>query len=279
MNVTIWGSRGSLATPGAQTLEVGGNTSCVEVAANGTSIILDAGTGIRALGRRLADEGAREIHILLTHLHLDHIEGLGFFAPFYDPECRVEVWGPPSSVRTLRERVSRYLSSPLFPVEISDLPARIEFRDVPQGPWEVGSLRVSAHPVSHPGTTLGYRVESDGAVLAFLPDHEPGLGVDLDSLTEDWISGHAVAEGATLLLHDAQFTDAEYARHVGWGHSSVSQAVTFAHKADAAQVWLFHHDPVHTDADLERLCDQARELWRGDGAPPELAREGTEIVL
>ena len=127
MRVTIWGCRGSLATPGRETLRVGGNTTCVEVAANGASVVLDAGTGIRALGRELAEREARTIHICLTHLHLDHIEGLGFFAPFYDPDCEVYVWGPPSSVRSLKERISRYLSSPLFPIEISDLPARVTF--------------------------------------------------------------------------------------------------------------------------------------------------------
>ena len=279
MELTIWGCRGSLATPGAETLKVGGNTTCVEVVANGTRVILDAGTGIRGLGRKLAADGVKRIDICLTHLHLDHIEGLGFFAPFYDPECEVDIWGPPSSVRSLRERISRYLSSPLFPIEISDLPARITFRDVPDGPWEIGALRLSTSAVSHPGTTLGYRVECDGAVLAFIPDHEPALGVELESLTSDWISGFPVAEGAALLMHDAQYTEDEYPRHVGWGHASVSQAVTFANMADVGRLLLFHHDPVHTDVDLERHCDRACELWQGDGDPPELAREGLELTL
>lgn len=279
MRVTIWGSRGSLATPGAEMLAVGGNTTCVEVTAGDTTLVLDAGTGIRALGRKLAARGGREITICLTHLHLDHIEGLGFFAPFWDPDCRVEIWGPPSSLRSLRERVGRYLSAPLFPVEIVDLPARITFRDAPTGPWEIGDLRVTAHPVSHPGTTLGYRVEAGSTAVAFIPDHEPALGVDLESLDSDWISGFQVAEGAALLLHDAQYTESEYATHVGWGHSSVRHAVTFARRAQAGRLLLFHHDPVHTDDDLARHCDRARELWRGGGVPPELAREGMEIDL
>lgn len=279
MRIKVWGSRGSLATPGAETLRVGGNTTCVEVGANGTRVILDAGTGIRVLGRELAGEGAETIHICLTHLHLDHIEGLGFFAPFYDPDCEVFVWGPPSAVRSLKERISRYLSSPLFPIEISDLPARITFRDVPAEPWEIGGLRFSAHAVSHPGTTLGYRVEADGAAVAFIPDHEPALGVDLESLTSDWISGFPVADGATLLLHDAQYTEEEYDRRIGWGHSSVKQAVSFASMTGAQRLLLFHHDPVHTDEDLDAHCDRANELWGGDGAPPELAREGMEIEL
>lgn len=279
MRLTVWGCRGSLATPGADMLGVGGNTTCVEVTANGSRVILDAGTGLRGLGRRLAAEGVKDIDICLTHLHLDHIEGLGFFAPFHDPECSVDIWGPPSSVRSLRERISRYLSSPLFPIEISDLPARITFRDVPDGPWEIGGIRLTGYAVSHPGTTLGYRVEADGAVLAFVPDHEPALGIELDSLTSDWISGFPVAEGATVLLHDAQYTEEEYPGYIGWGHSSVRQAVTFANKAGARRMFLFHHDPAHTDGDLARHCDRACELWQGDGAPPELAREGLELDL
>lgn len=279
MKVKIWGCRGSLATPGADTLGVGGNTTCVEVSSNGTRVILDAGTGIRALGQELAAEGAKRVEVFLTHLHLDHIEGLGFFAPFYDPECEVRVWGPPSSVRSLKERISRYLSSPLFPVEIHDLPATVTFEDIPEEPVELNGLRFSAHPVSHPGTTLGYRVEADGAVLAFIPDHEPALGVELESLTSDWISGYPIAEGATLLLHDAQYSEAEYSQRMGWGHSSIKQAVGFASMTGAEQLLLFHHDPGHTDADLDELCARAGELWQGNGSPPALAREGMEIEL
>jgi phosphoribosyl 1,2-cyclic phosphodiesterase len=279
MRIKIWGCRGSLATPGRETLRVGGNTTCVEVTADGSRVILDAGTGIRGLGRELAVAGSETIHIFLTHLHLDHIEGLGFFAPFYDPDCEVCVWGPPSSVRSLKERISRYLSSPLFPIEISDLPARITFRDIPSGPWEMGPLRFTAYPVSHPGTTLAYRVEADGAAVAFIPDHEPALGVDMASLTSDWISGFPAADRATLLLHDAQYTEDEYRHRIGWGHSSVKQCVAFAAKTGAERLLLFHHDPIHTDDDLERHCGRACELWQGDGALPELAREGMELEL
>ena len=279
MRLKIWGCRGSLATPGAETLATGGNTTCVEMSANGTSVIFDAGTGLRGLGRKLAAEGSHSIHICLTHLHLDHIEGLGFFAPFYDPSSEVCVWGPPSSARTLKERISRYLSSPLFPIEVSDLPARVSFRDIPAEPFEIGGLRILGHPVSHPGTTLGYRVEADGRAIAFIPDHEPALGLRLEDLTSDWISGFPVADRADLLLHDAQYTEGEYDQRIGWGHSSVAQTVSFARLTGAERLLLFHHDPAHTDDDLEQHCDRARELWRGDGAPPELAIEGLEIEL
>ena len=214
----IWGCRGSLATPGAETLRYGGNTSCVEVVCDdGTRVILDAGTGIRTLGRQLAGNGSGPIHLCLTHLHLDHIEGIGFFAPIFDPSIEVHIWGPPSSVRSLDERLARYLSAPLFPVELSDLPATFVFHDVQDEPWEIGGARLDAAPISHPGATLGYRIEADGGTMAYLPDHEPAVGVDLDRLTSDWISGFSLAEGVDVLIHDAQYTDLEYLDHVGWG--------------------------------------------------------------
>jgi phosphoribosyl 1,2-cyclic phosphodiesterase len=280
MLVKIWGCRGSLATPGHETLRYGGNTTCVEVESDdGTRIVLDAGTGIRALGRKLASNGSGEIHVCLTHLHLDHIEGIGFFPPIFDPENVVHLWGPRSSVRSLDERLARYLSAPLFPVELGDLPARFVFHDVPDEAWEIGGVRIEAAPVSHPGPTVGYRVEADGASLAFLPDHEPAVGVELDHLTSDWISGFTLADDVDLLIHDAQYTDDEYLDHVGWGHSSVSQAVSFGAVVGARRLVLFHHDPLHTDDDLDDHQARARELWRGGDAPPELAFEGMELSL
>ncbi len=280
MQVRIWGCRGSLATPGQETLRYGGNTSCVEVeCSDGTRIILDAGTGIRGLGRRLAQDGPAEIHLCLTHLHLDHIEGIGFFAPIFNPDSVVHIWGPPSSVRSLDERLSRYLSAPLFPVELGDLPASFVFHDVGDDPWEIGSVRLVASHVSHPGATLGYRLEADEASLAYLPDHEPAVGVDLGRLTSDWVSGFSLAAEATVLIHDAQYTDTEYLDHVGWGHSSLSQAVSFGAMTDVSRLVLFHHDPVHSDDELDAHEQRAHELWQGNGTPPELAYEGMEIRL
>src|SRR5437763_2127944 len=226
MLARIWGCRGSLATPGRETLRYGGNTSCVEIECDdGTRIILDAGTGIRGLGRYLAANGSGPIHLCLTHLHLDHIEGIGFFAPIFDPATEMHVWGPRSSVRSLEERLARYLSAPLFPVELGDLPATFVFHDVEEEPWEIGGARLLATPISHPGATVGYRIEADGGSMAYLPDHEPAVGVALEDLTSDWISGYGLAEEVDVLIHDAQYTEAEYVGHVGWGHSSISHAI------------------------------------------------------
>lgn len=280
MQATIWGCRGSLAAPGSATVRYGGNTSCVEVRVeDGTLLVLDAGTGIRPLGLALDSAHDRPIHVLLTHLHLDHLEGLGFFGPFWRPETELHIWGPPSTMHTLEERVGRYLSPPLFPIQLSDSPATIRFHDVPEGPWKLGGATVQAAPVSHPGPTLGYRIEEEDVSFVYLPDHEPALGVALQSLSADWISGHALAAGADVLLHDAQFAESEYPARVGWGHSSVAHAVDFAAVAEVGRLVLFHHDPMRTDDELEELGRRARDLWAGRGQPPELAYEGMRFEL
>jgi phosphoribosyl 1,2-cyclic phosphodiesterase len=274
----IWGCRGSLAAPGPETVRYGGNTSCVEVRlADGTLLVLDAGTGIRPLGLSLA-EHTEPIHLLLTHLHLDHLEGLGFFMPIWDRKHEVHIYGPPSPVRSLDERIARYFSPPLFPIDLSDIPGHIVFHDVQDEPFEIGGAHIEAGYVQHPGPTLAYRVEGDGAVFAYIPDHEPALGADLADLPPDWVSGTQVADRADVLFHDSQYFEAEYAERAGWGHSSVADAVAFARLARVERLVLFHHDPLHTDADLERLAARARELWAGREAP-ELAREGTVVEL
>jgi phosphoribosyl 1,2-cyclic phosphodiesterase len=280
MQARIWGCRGSLATPGPETIRYGGNTSCVEVRLeNGTVIVLDAGTGARPLGLQLAGEELSELHILLTHLHLDHLEGLGFFAPLRRAGKKVHVWGPPSPVRSLAERIGRYLSPPLFPLQLSDMDADITFHDVPDGEWELAGARISAQHVIHLGPTLGYRIEQDGVALAYLPDHEPALGVELAPGQADWISGYGLAHQADFLLHDAQYTEDEYATRVGWGHSSLEAAVSFALAAHARRLVLFHHDPVHSDQQLETMLAEACERWGQAGEQPVLAYEGMALDL
>jgi len=280
MKVTIRGCRGSLATPGAQTLRYGGNTSCLEVwLDDGTLIVLDAGTGIRPLGLALADAQPRTIHLLLTHLHLDHLEGLGFFLPLWRPETELHIWGPPSPLEPLSLRIARYMSPPLFPVLLSDAPADVRFHDVPAEPWQIGSATIFAQPIVHPGPTVGYRIEADGAVLAYMPDHEPSLAGSIGTARPEWISGFDVARGADVLLHDAQYTEDEYSAHVGWGHSSVADAVDFARATGVRQLVLFHHDPLHTDDGLRALEARAQDCWQEDGEPPLLAMEGAELAL
>jgi phosphoribosyl 1,2-cyclic phosphodiesterase len=280
MHATVWGCRGSIASPGAETVRYGGNTACIEVRPDdGPLIVLDAGTGIRRLGADCEREGVREVHLVLTHLHIDHVEGLGFFSPLWAGAVDLHVWGPSSPVASLANRIGRYLSPPLFPVELKDVPGTITFHDVPDEEWRIGSVRLRAQPIAHPGPTVGYRIEEDGRSLAYLPDHEPALVGELGSRPPEWISGFSLAEHVDILVHDAQFTEREYESKIGWGHSSIAHAVEFARLAKAARLVLFHHDPGRSDEELDRLGRHAHELWGVNPEPPQVAFEGMRLEL
>ena len=257
MKVTLCGTRGSLANAGPDTVRYGGNTACVEVCGeDGTVLVLDAGTGIRGLGERLA--GAARIDLLLTHLHMDHIQGLGFFKPLFTPDMDVHIWGPPSTTLDMWHRLARYLSPPLFPVRIRDLPCRLTLHDVARERFAIGGFEIMADLVCHPGPTVGYRISERGVSLTYIPDHEPALATGHVPTDSDWTSGFALADQAAVLIHDAQYSDAEYEEHAGWGHSSVSQSIDFARFAHVGELVTFHHDPSHDDAALDRIFDQAR---------------------
>jgi len=261
MMVTLWGTRGSLPSAGPETVRYGGNTACVEVRGeDGTLIVLDAGTGIRRLSAAVGPDD-RRIHILLTHLHMDHLQGFGFFEPLYRADVEVHVWGPPSTTHDLRTRLTKYLSPPLFPVRLRDLPCRLFLHDVPMRDFAMESLRVHCALVCHPGPTVGYRITDNGAALVYIPDHEPALGARRFPLAAEWTSGYDLARDADLLIHDAQYTDAEYARRVGWGHSALRHTVTFAALVRARRLVTFHHDPGHSDDLLDALADEARAAW------------------
>jgi phosphoribosyl 1,2-cyclic phosphodiesterase len=256
MKVTLWGTRGSVASPGAETARYGGNTACVEVrGADGAVLVLDAGTGIRRLGMSLP-ASLQRVNLLLTHLHMDHLQGLGFFAPLYNPQAEVHIWGPASPTLSLRARLRRYLSPPLFPVQLRDLPCRLVLHEAPCEDFVIGEFRVSTALVCHPGPTVGYRIATATASLTYLTDHEPALGVQRFPLSGEWTSGYALAAGADLLIHDAQYSSEEYANCIGWGHSSLADALAFAALAQVKHFVPFHHDPAHTDDDLDRLLAQ-----------------------
>jgi phosphoribosyl 1,2-cyclic phosphodiesterase len=283
MRVKLWGTRGSIPSPGPATVRYGGNTSCVQVTlSDGTLLVLDAGSGIRNMSLGRDGDGSRPIHILLTHLHLDHIQGLLFFSPLFDSEMQITIWGPDAPGGSLQDRIARYLSAPLTPVEVRELPCRLDFRDCPPSEWEIGPARIRAEAVSHRGPTLGFRIDDAGASLCYLPDHEPALAGPLEQLEPSWLSGHALAYEADLLIHDCQYTDEEYPRHFGWGHSSLSDALTFARRAGARRTLLTHHDPRHSDDELDALLALARgrcEAGGGDPATIEMAAELREIEL
>lgn len=276
MKVRLWGTRGSLASPGPTTVRYGGNTSCVEVwAKDGSTVILDAGTGIRELGETISRD-TRRLDLLLTHLHMDHIQGLGFFEPFQRPDLEVHIWGPPSTTLDLRTRLTRYLSPPLFPVRLRDMGAQMSFHDVPATPFKVGPLEIRGALVTHPGTTVGYRLNENGTALAYLPDHEPALGAREFPTDPEWTSGYDLAAGVDVLIHDSQYTEAEYPTHVGWGHSSIPQTLAFARSAGIRRLVTFHHDPDRSDAEIEDILAGAR-----DSQPFEVigGAEGLELTL
>ncbi len=276
--VTLWGTRGSLASPGPDTVRYGGNTSCVSIEAeDGRLIVLDAGTGIRRLGMTLS-RSLKRVDILLTHLHMDHIQGLGFFLPIRTPGVEVHVYGPASTTESLRTRLTRYLSPPLFPVLMRDFECQMFLHQVPCGEFEIGPFTVNSSLICHPDPTVGFRIQTGRTALAYLPDHEPALGARPFPLDRDWTSGSDLAMGVDLLIHDAQYTEAEYAERVGWGHSSMQQALKFAALNEAKQLVPFHHDPSRSDEDLDRLIASAvREVRPNFVVTPGI--EGTVFGL
>jgi len=272
----MYGVRGSIAAPGPSTARYGGNTSCVRVdGPGGAVLVLDAGSGIRDL--RLS-KALRRVDVLLTHLHMDHIQGLGFFSALYDPSMEVHIWGPASATLSLEARLRRYLSPPLFPVMLSDVPCRLEFHHVGRERVPIGPFHVRAARVCHPGPTVGYRIETPQASLAYIPDHEPALGARRFPIDPDWTSGFDLAQKVDLLLHDAQYTREEYANCVGWGHSTMRDALAFAVQAGVKRFVPFHHDPARDDEALDRVVAAAvKEVGPDFAVTP--AAEGAVFAL
>lgn len=276
MKIKLWGTRGSVPSPGPETQIYGGNTACVTVVAGDALIVLDAGSGIRRLGNADIVKKHKIIHIFLTHLHMDHILGLGFFSPLYNPTQEIHIWGPASFNHSLVNRLNRYLSPPLFPVNIRELPAKVIFHEVTHGYFEVNTLKVYANYVCHPGPTLGYRISNEKHTFAYIPDHEPALGLRNFPVDPEWTSGYNIAKEADLLIHDAQFSDEEYEHSVGWGHSTITHAIKFAALAKVKKLLFFHHDPNHNDEQLERLAQKYLKAHPFNAA---IGQEGVEIDL
>lgn len=274
MKVSLLGVRGSIPTTGADTRYYGGNTTCVLIQEQDAWLVLDGGSGIQTITRPAG--AARRVDILLTHLHIDHILGLGFFRPMFDPDMEVHIWGPVSATQSLHSRLSRYLSPPLFPVLLRDLPCHLELHDMENGEFTLGPFQISSRYVIHPGPTLGFRISNGRSSIAFLPDHEPALGRNGLPVDPKWISGYDLAAEADLLLHDAQYTADEYAHRYGWGHSCMEDAITLANRSGVKSLLLTHHDPFHTDEQIGKYFNRTIETVP-PAMPVALAREGMVI--
>lgn len=276
MKVSLKGVRGSIPTTGIDTSYYGGNTSCTTVTENDWLLVLDGGSGMQKV--KLRDLPIKRVDILLTHLHLDHIQGLGFFSPLFDPSMEVHIWAPASATQSLHSRLSRYLSPPLFPVLIRELPSKLSLHDVGNSIFEIGPFTIESRFVIHPGPTVGYRIKGQGSDLTYIPDHEPALGLTGILPETKWISGFDLVSNTDLLLHDAQYTSQEYKTKIGWGHSSMEDAIKLASISNVKRLILTHHDPFHSDAQLKVIFAELQNKTVAE-FPYELAVEGMEIEL
>ena len=293
----FWGVRGSIPTPGPGTVRYGGNTSCVEVRAGGEIIILDAGTGLRSLGRELVAEFKDQplnLTLLLSHTHWDHIQGLPFFQPIYQPRCRLRILGFEGARSGLVNVLSGQMESPYFPVPFAELPGNIEIVELKDMEFQVGSVRVQAAFANHPGICVGYRLFTDEGSVAFFPDNEPhcrhrGTTPIAPTKTHSSLE-YARAEeqkvveflrDVDVLILDTQYDSDEYTEHTGWGHGCVDDAVAVTLQAGAKQLFLFHHDPDHDDEKLDHLVARAREIVAAEkgSLQVDVAREGAVVEL
>lgn len=275
MKVSIHGVRGSIPTSSPDTTYFGGNTSCLTVKEGDCMLVLDGGSGLQKV---TPDKEIKRLDILLTHFHMDHIQGLGFFNPLFDADKEIHIWGPSSITHGLQSRLNRFLSPPLFPVLMRDLPCTLVLHDISNSSFEIGPFRISSQFVIHPGATVGFRIQGNKAVLAFIPDHEPALGPKGMITDKKWISGLELADSADLLFHDAQYTQREYGAKVGWGHSGMEDAIRLAIIAEAKKLLFTHHDPAHTDDQLREILEGLKAEYGGK-QDFEFAREGMEIEL
>lgn len=294
----LWGVRGSIPVPGASTVRYGGNTSCVEVRADGEIIVLDAGSGIRSLGRALEEEfGAHPIRLtlLVTHTHWDHIQGLPFFLPAYDRKNEIRVLGYEGARAGLAAILAGQMETPFFPVSLKDMPGNIAIEELKEMEFSIGKVRVRSKFANHPGICAGYRLFTSGGSIAFLPDNEPYELLKLHIADRDGTSVQDAREfarteraklvefleGSDVLIIDAQYTDEEYQKHIGWGHGSLSRVVSLALAAKVRKLVLFHHDPDHDDEKIDDMLERARLLVveSGQAVEVEAATEGSEIWL
>ena len=294
----IWGVRGSIPVPGPATVRYGGNTSCIEIRADGELIVLDAGSGIRGLGLALENEfGSRPINLslLITHVHWDHIQGFPFFVPAYNDKNEIQIFGYDGAGSGLHEILKGQMATPFFPVALYDLPGKINIQKLESTDFKIGNVRVRSRSMNHPGVCVGYRILTSKGSIAYLPDHEPYEAFKLHSAKSHLLSPEQTQkrarddraelvkflQGSDILILDSQYTDEEYQAHVGWGHGSLTSAISLALDASVRKLVLFHHDPTHDDDMIDKMLQIARKIAAKSEnyLEVEAAREGAEFTI
>lgn len=279
MIIRCWGARGSISVSGKEYLKYGGDTTCMEVVGDdGDLIIIDAGTGIRALGNKLMREDARKINLLLTHAHWDHLSGFPFFRPIYKKDFEIKVYGPQTTQDSVRNILSKAMSAPYFPVELSDISAKITFHGMGIKDYHIGQISINTIPLSHPNQGAGYRLEDNGKVFVFLTDneltHHHPTGVDY----KDYVK---FAKDADVLFHDSEYCRDEYKYTEGWGHSVYLDVLNLALEAGVKSLGLFHHNQDRTDDQVDRIEEDCRNIVAKKGSKMKVfaVATGMEIKL
>jgi phosphoribosyl 1,2-cyclic phosphodiesterase len=292
MRLTFWGTRGSIGVPGPDTVTYGGNTTCLEVEAGGETIILDAGTGIRALGLELARRMPVSCSIFISHTHWDHIQGLPFFVPLFVPGNTVKIHGTfdPVHGKDLSEVLAAQMDYNYFPVRSAELLAAISYHTLREGQAvAIGDALVTPQIMNHPVISFGYKVRCGGRSVFFTGDHEdyaniyqpgdPFFEEYEDLIRQKRAQLADFIRGADVVVSDCQYTEAEYPAKVGWGHSTPGMAVALAQSAGVGRLFLTHHEPTHTDAFLARFLEEIRERFKTTGIAIDLAREGQSVEI
>jgi phosphoribosyl 1,2-cyclic phosphodiesterase/CheY-like chemotaxis protein len=255
--LAFWGIRGTLPVPGNRTLKYGGNTSCVSLSVgHGRQFLFDAGTGLRNLSNRIMETTGGRFHgrLFISHPHWDHFNSLPFFQPLYQPGNHIIIHGPAQGDRSLRDLIDDQMDGIFFPITVAEFEARVEYQDITEGVHRFDGVRLTAKRLQHPGHCLAYRVDHRGSSFAYVTDNELGARDTDDPDMRELI---AFLKDVDVLIHDCTYFDDEYPKKVNWGHSSIGQATRLAHEAGARYFYLFHHDPDHSDEDVERKLETA----------------------
>jgi len=268
--VRFWGVRGSIACPSPQHVRYGGNTSCLEVNVDGTSIILDAGTGIRNLGQSFLERGVKKAQILLTHTHWDHINGFPFFTPAYVPDHHFEIRaGHLHDAGGVERVLAGQMARPTFPVPLTALQAELTFTDFKAGEeFKIGDVVIKTAPLQHPDGATAYRIEADGRAFVYVTDTEHVPGEPDENIL-------GLIKDANLVVYDSTYTDEEFPKHIGWGHSTWQEGVRLCKAANVERLAIFHHDPYHDDDFMDGIAEEAKAEW--DGA--FVAVEGMQVDI